>query len=53
MSIVIGAIVVGSSVIVHAGAGPRFMDIPVLALLGFVLGSALTVWLIFSDLLSR
>lgn len=53
MSIVIGAIVVGSSVIVHAGAGPRFMDIPVLALLGFVLGSALTVWLIFSDLLNR
>lgn len=53
MSILIGSIVLGSSVIVHSATGPRFMDIPVLALAGFAVGSALALWLILSYVLKR
>lgn len=53
MSILIGSIVLGSAVIVLSGRGPRYMDIPVLALAGFVVGSALALWLILSNVLKR
>jgi ubiquinone biosynthesis protein len=44
-AIVIASIVVGSSVIVHAGVGPQVLGYPLLGLAGFVAAAVLGIGL--------
>jgi ubiquinone biosynthesis protein len=44
-AIVIGAIVIGSAVVVHAGIGPLTFGYPALGFGGFVMAGVLGVWL--------
>ena len=44
-AIVIASIVVGSSVIVHAGVGPQFLGYPLLGVMGFVAAAVLGIGL--------
>lgn len=46
ISIILSAIIVGSSLAILADKGPRFMDIPVLGLVGFVISVALGIYIV-------
>ena len=52
-ALVIAALIVGSSLIFHAGAGPKFLGYPVIGLFGFVLASILGIWLLFGIMRSK
>jgi ubiquinone biosynthesis protein len=41
----VAAIVIGSSVLVHAAAGPRWHGYPLLGLAGFLAAGVLGIWL--------
>ena len=51
-AIVIGAIVIGSAVVVHAGIGPLTFGYPALGFGGFVMAGILGVWLVLGILKS-
>ncbi|MEK6680589.1 MAG: 2-polyprenylphenol 6-hydroxylase [Nitrospirota bacterium] len=51
-SIIIAAIIVGSSLIIQTDKGPIFFGFPALGIIGFVVAGALGLWLIYAILRS-
>ncbi len=47
-AIVLAALIVGSSVIIHSGIPPRWHDIPVIGLIGFLVAGIMGFWLLLS-----
>ncbi len=47
-SVMLAGMLVGSSMILHAGVGPAFMGVSALGLLGFLFSFPLAVWLLWS-----
>ncbi len=52
-SLVIAALIIGSSLVMHIQAGPMVMGIPALGFTGYVLAFVLGIWLLFSVIRSR
>jgi ubiquinone biosynthesis protein len=53
IGVIIGALVIGSSIIVHTGKGPYlFWDLPALGILGYLLSALLGLWVVI-DILRR
>ncbi len=50
--IIIGALIVGSSLLLNIDQGPHFMQIPIIGLFGFVLAGLIGLWLLISILRS-
>lgn len=44
-SLITAAVIVASSIIIHAGAGPRLFDIPVFGLIGYVIAGLFGLWI--------
>ncbi len=51
-SVITAAIIVASSLIIHAGAGPRVFDLPVFGLIGYVLAGLFGIWILIGILRS-
>jgi ubiquinone biosynthesis protein len=51
-SIVIAALIIGSSLIFQSGLGPALFGYPLLGLIGFLIASILGVWLLIGILRS-
>jgi len=51
-SIMTAAIIVSSSIIIHAGAGPVLFGLPMFGLIGYVIAALLGVWLLIGILRS-
>jgi len=49
-AIVLASLVIGSSLIVLAGTPPKWHDIPVIGLAGFVIAGVMGFWLLISIL---
>jgi ubiquinone biosynthesis protein len=47
-SLVLAALIIGSSIIMHADKGPMFMDFPLLGIIGFVSAGIIGFWLLLS-----
>lgn len=47
-SLVLAALIIGSSIIMHASKGPMFMDFPLLGIIGFVSAGIIGFWLLLS-----
>ncbi|GAK60251.1 ubiquinone biosynthesis protein UbiB [Candidatus Vecturithrix granuli] len=47
-SLVLAALIIGSSIIMHANKGPMFMDFPLLGIIGFVSAGIIGFWLLLS-----
>jgi ubiquinone biosynthesis protein len=47
-AIVLGGIVVGSAIVIHADRGPKWLDAPVMGIIGFGLSAFLGFWLLWS-----
>lgn len=48
-SVIIGSVIVGSSLIIHAKVGPKIMeDVPVLGIGGYVIAGVLGLWLVWA-----
>ena len=46
LAILVGSLLIGSSLVVLADTPPKVNDIPVLGVAGYVISAALSVWLI-------
>jgi ubiquinone biosynthesis protein len=42
--------IIGSSVVIHSGIPPRWHDIPVIGLAGYLVSALMAVWLLWSIL---
>ncbi len=51
-SIITGAIIVASSIIIHAGQGPMLFDLPVFGLIGYVIAGLFGFWILIGILRS-
>ncbi len=51
-SIVVASLVIGSSLILHAGAGPLLFGLPILGIVGYVFAAVLGLWLVWAILRS-
>ncbi|HWR72845.1 MAG TPA: AarF/ABC1/UbiB kinase family protein [Nitrospirota bacterium] len=51
-SVITAAIIVASSLIIHAGTGPRVFDLPVFGLLGYVIAGLFGLWILIGILRS-
>jgi ubiquinone biosynthesis protein len=49
-SVVLAAMIIGSSVVIHSGIPPRWHDIPVIGLAGYLVSALMAVWLLWSIL---
>ncbi|HHO46864.1 MAG TPA: AarF/ABC1/UbiB kinase family protein [Desulfobacteraceae bacterium] len=47
-AIVLAALIIGSSVIVHSNIPPRWNDIPIIGLIGFLIAGVMGFWLLIS-----
>jgi ubiquinone biosynthesis protein len=47
-SVVLSALIIGSSLIVHAGIPPTLHGIPIIGLAGFVVAAVMGFWLLIS-----
>lgn len=47
-SLVLAALIIGSSIIMHTDKGPMFMDFPLLGIIGFVSAGVIGFWLLLS-----
>jgi ubiquinone biosynthesis protein len=53
LGMIIGGLVIGSSMIVTTGAGPMLWGYPALGVIGFLVSGGLGLWLVFNILRSR
>ncbi len=53
LGIIIGAMIIGSSMIITTGAGPLLFGFPLLGVLGYSVSAILGLWLVFNILRSR
>jgi ubiquinone biosynthesis protein len=49
-AIVLAALIIGSSLIVLSGVPPKWLDIPVIGIVGFVVAGLMGFWLLISIL---
>ncbi len=47
-SLIVGCMIIGSSLIVNAKTGPTFQGVPILGLIGFIVSGILGLWLLIS-----
>ncbi len=47
IAITLAALIVGSSIIVQSGIAPKFYDIPIIGLIGYLLSGVIGFWLLF------
>jgi ubiquinone biosynthesis protein len=47
-AVVLSSLIIGSSVIVHAGIPPKWNGIPVIGLAGFIVAAVMGFWLLIS-----
>lgn len=52
ISVIIGSLIIGSSLIVRANVWPKWNDYPVLGIVGYILSGVLGLWVVF-DILRR
>jgi ubiquinone biosynthesis protein len=52
VSVILGSVVIGSSVIIHRGGGPMLFGVSAFGLLGYVLAGVLGMWLVWDILRS-
>lgn len=53
LGIIIGAMIIGSSMIITTGIGPLLFGFPLLGVLGYTVSAVLGLWLVFNILRSR
>jgi ubiquinone biosynthesis protein len=53
VAVIIGAMVIGSSLIISAQVGPRLFDFPVLGIIGYVISAVLGLWIVINILRSK
>ena len=53
LGIIIGAMIIGSSMIITTGVGPLLFGFPMLGVLGYSVSAILGLWLVFNILRSR
>ncbi|MGD8389529.1 MAG: AarF/UbiB family protein [Desulfobacteraceae bacterium] len=53
LGIIIGAMIIGSSMIITTGIGPFLFGFPMLGIIGFLISGVLGLWLVFNILRSR
>ncbi len=46
--LIIGALVMGSALVIHSGAGPKIYEVPVYGIVGFVIAAIFGLWLVIS-----
>ena len=51
--VIIGALIIGSSMIITTGLGPLLFGFPALGLLGYLVSGLLGLWVVFSIIRSR
>ena len=51
-SMILAAIIIGSSLILHAGVGPRWYNVPLLGLTGYLVAGIMGLWLVIAILRS-
>jgi len=51
--LIVAALIVGSSLLVQSGIGPKIYDFPVIGIIGYMIAGLLGLWLIFNILRSR
>ncbi len=51
-SVVIAALIIGSSIVIHVDKGPLLFELPVLGLIGFLFAGAMALWLAIAILRS-
>jgi ubiquinone biosynthesis protein len=52
LGVIIGSLIIGSSLILTTGVGPQLAGYPAIGLLGYLLSALLGIWVIF-DILHR
>ncbi len=52
-ALVLGSLVIGSSVVIHADIPPKWFDLPVLGLAGFLVAAVVGFWLLYDFLKNR
>lgn len=53
MSIILAALIVGSSIVMQTGKGPELFGLPALGVIGFVVSALLAFWLLLTMMLHR
>jgi ubiquinone biosynthesis protein len=53
VAIIVGAIVIGSSLLISTGAGPSVFGFPELGLLGYLISALLGLWVVFNIMRSH
>lgn len=53
LGIIIGAMIIGSSMIITTGAGPQLFDFPALGIIGYFISAVLGLWLVYNILRSK
>lgn len=53
LGVIIGAMIIGSSMIITTGVGPFLFGFPMLGIIGYLISGVLGLWLVFSILRSR
>ena len=51
-SVITASIIVGSSIIIHANAGPMLFDLPMFGLIGYIIAALLGIWILIGILRS-
>ncbi len=51
--LIVAALIVGSSLLVQSGIGPKIYDFPIIGIIGYIIAGLLGLWLIFNILRSR
>lgn len=47
-SMILAAMIIGSSIVIQTDKGPKFMDFPVLAFVGYIVAGLVGLWLVFA-----
>jgi ubiquinone biosynthesis protein len=53
VAVIIGAMVIGSSLIISAQVGPTLFGFPVLGIIGYVISAVLGLWIVINVLRSK
>ena len=53
LGVITAALIMGSALLVRAGAGIRIFDLPIISFLGFLLAAGLGIYVVFQILTGR
>ncbi len=48
ISLILAAMIIGSSIIMHTDKGPQLLEFPVLALIGYIVAGLIGLWLVYA-----